>query len=205
MGCGSRDVIAYAEGARPTCSIKRTRNHQTRSTPPTPPSWRGKPAWMRSWPASELGAARQACDRPCPRRGARMNAFFSGEAIPAPIRDAAATVVCHHGPMADSEGETEVREVRVGWQVPTGPAPMVNQFLLQSVPDGDGGPGEIVVRLGYVVVAPDQNPDQTVPVTNVAAFTLTRYRAEQLRGFLTGQIDAWDRIDRETRGKRGAP
>ncbi|MGD1241191.1 hypothetical protein [Mycobacterium seoulense] len=105
--------------------------------------------------------------------------------------------------MADSENTDDVREFHLIWNLPSGPAPMVNQFILQPVPDGDGGPGEIVVRLGYVLPAPDQDPTQRVPVTTVAAFTLTRYRAEQLLGFLKEQIDSWDQMNRAVRGEKG--
>jgi hypothetical protein len=82
---------------------------------------------------------------------------------------------------------------------------MVNQFVLQSIPDSDGGPAEIVVRLGYVLPPPHQPSEQPLPVTTVAAFTLTRYRAEQLRDFLTQQIDNWDSLDSAARGERQKP
>lgn len=122
-----------------------------------------------------------------------------------PDRHAAATTICHHWPVADSEGLGEIREIQLVWNLPTGPAPLVNQFHIQPVPDGDGGPGEILVRLGYVAAVAQQDPNQPVPVTNVASFTLTRNRAEQLRGFLTEQIADWDQTDRQVRGERKTP
>jgi hypothetical protein len=116
-------------------------------------------------------------------------------------RDARAMRVCHHGQMAASDPLEEVHEFPLAWNLPPGPAPLVNQFVLQPLPDGDGGPGEIVVRLGYALPSPNQKDGQPVPVTTVAAFTLSRHRAEQLRGYLTEQIDNWDAIDRSARQK----
>jgi hypothetical protein len=107
--------------------------------------------------------------------------------------------------MAESADVSALQEVAVVWNLPPGPAPMVNQFVLQAIPDSDGGPAEIVVRLGYVLPSPHEPSEGPLPVTTVAAFTLTRYRAEQLRGFLTEQIDNWDKIDSAVRGERHKP
>jgi hypothetical protein len=110
--------------------------------------------------------------------------------------------MCHHGSMADASEADEIREYQLIWNFPPGPAPMVNQMLLQSVPDGDGGPGEIVVRLGYALPGPDHSPSEPVPVTTVAHFSLTRHRAEQLRTFLQQQIEFWDKADSAARGEK---
>lgn len=86
------------------------------------------------------------------------------------------------------------------WNLPAGPPPLVNQFLLQGQPDADGGPGEIVVHLGYAL-SPPSPPRGGVPVTTVASFALTRQRAEQLQKFLQDQIANWDKMNANTRGK----
>jgi hypothetical protein len=109
--------------------------------------------------------------------------------------------VCHHGQMAESDPTHELQEFGLVWNLPTGPAPLVNQIVLQGLPDADGGPGEIVVRLGYALPSPQQTQGEPVVVTTVAAFTLSRHRAEQLRSFLTEQIDNWDAMDHSTRAE----
>jgi hypothetical protein len=107
--------------------------------------------------------------------------------------------------MADSADEAAQVNVPATWAVPAGPAPMVSHFVLTVAADADGGPGEILTYLGYV--APPLgpiSPNQTVPVATVATFALTRHRAEQLRDYLTTQINNWDEQDAATRGKREA-
>ncbi|MBY6411709.1 hypothetical protein HQ346_12830 [Rhodococcus sp. BP-252] len=98
------------------------------------------------------------------------------------------------------------RTISVAWQLEQGPAPLVNQFALQGTVDADGGPGEIVVSAGYVAPPiftgdPSETSDAplSLPVTNVARFSLTRHRAEQLIGFLREQVDQWDRGDAAVR------
>lgn len=115
--------------------------------------------------------------------------------------------LCHHWPMADAESTPEfdpgINQLAVEWPIPAGPAPLVNNFLLQGVLDADGGPGEILVRLGYTA-PPPPGPlaAQPIQVTNVAAFTLSRARAGELLGYLNQQIDFWDQADEAARGKR---
>lgn len=92
--------------------------------------------------------------------------------------------------------------VPIVWNVSTGPPPLVNQFLVQSQPDADGGPGEIVVHLGYSLIPPSP-PKEPIPVTTIASFALTRHRAEQLMGFLKQQIENWDTANAATRRQRG--
>lgn len=109
--------------------------------------------------------------------------------------------------MADPEGtpglDPAMNQFPAEWPLPGGPAPLVNHFLLQAVPDADGGPGEILVRMGYVVPPPPGLPSQqTLQVTNVAAFTLTRARAGEIVGYLQEQIRFWDQADEVARGKR---
>lgn len=105
--------------------------------------------------------------------------------------------------MVDNGGEGGLQSVPIVWQIDSGPAPMVNQFMLQAVVDADGGPGEIVVNAGYVV-PPAFTPAEgdvtdiqqgAVAVTNVARFSLSRHRAKQLMQFLSEQIDQWDAGD----------
>lgn len=90
----------------------------------------------------------------------------------------------------------------ITWNVFAGPPPLVNQFLVQSQPDADGGPGEIVVHLGYSLIPPEV-PKEPISVTTVASFALTRHRAEQLAEFLKQQIEHWDNADMGTRRKGG--
>jgi hypothetical protein len=99
--------------------------------------------------------------------------------------------------MADDEPQVEMQEVHLSWNLPTGPPPLVSQFLLHPVPDADGGPAEILVHLGYAVIPPGDrrsDPNSQVPITTVASFALTRHRAEQLKDFLSQQIAQWDRM-----------
>ena len=102
--------------------------------------------------------------------------------------------------MADASDADQIQEFQLIWNLPVGPAPMVNQFLLQPAPDGDGGPGEIIVRLGYALPNPNHNPDDPVPVTTVTQFSLTRHRADQLQQFLQEQIEFWDKSNSAARG-----
>jgi hypothetical protein len=104
--------------------------------------------------------------------------------------------------MAESEKTGALEEYQLMWNLAPGPAPMVNQMLVQGAPDADGGPGELVVRLGYALPAPNSAPSEVIPVATVAAFMLTRSRAEQLREFLKEQIDVWDAADAKARGNR---
>lgn len=110
-----------------------------------------------------------------------------------------------------NESPGEMHSVSVTWQLDSGPPPLVNQFVLQGVVDGDGGPGEIIVTAGYV--APPPSPPapngsdgphaeetDSIAVTTVARFALTRHRAEQLVGYLSQQIAQWDQNDALTRG-----
>ncbi|MHA3021280.1 hypothetical protein ACXPWS_13600 [Mycobacterium sp. BMJ-28] len=107
--------------------------------------------------------------------------------------------------MAEFDPMKEMEDVQLMWNLPSGPAPLVNQLLLQPVPDADGGPGEIVVRLGYALPPPNPTPGESVSVTTVAAFTLTRHRAAQFRDFLDQQINYWDAMDTAARGEKPTP
>lgn len=134
------------------------------------------------------------------------SSVFAGHA-----RDASEISVCDHESMANPAGQQtpydgsgELVSVPIVWTVSPGPPPLVNQFLLQGQPDADGGPGEIVVHVGYAL-APPSPPKGGVPVTTVASFALTRHRAEQLQEFLQEQIDNWDKLDASTRGKERPP
>jgi hypothetical protein len=105
--------------------------------------------------------------------------------------------------MANDAPAAGVQQAQILWNVPTGPPPLVNQFVLMPVPDADEGPAEIVVHLGYASAPPgDRRPDPNlvIPVTTVASFALTRKRAEQLKGFLEEQIAQWDRLALDRRG-----
>jgi hypothetical protein len=127
--------------------------------------------------------------------------------------------VCHHDSMTDPTGKSSASSsgvpgprvsgvtVPVVWNVPTGPPPLVNHFLLGTQPDADGGPGEIAVHVGYAAL-PLRSPGAgekitAIPVTTVASFTLTRHRAEQLVGFLNRQIEHWDKANAQVRGSNG--
>lgn len=133
----------------------------------------------------------------------------TAEIVPRKIRDLTVTSMCHHVAMADSPDVNAITEVPVQWNLPAGPAPLVNHFILQLVPDADGAPGEIVVRLGYVAAPPVPlvrlPPDEPLLVTTVASFALTRHRAKELVGYLQEQIDSWDKADLALRGERIKP
>lgn len=96
----------------------------------------------------------------------------------------------------------------IEWPLTTGPASLVNYFLSQAVVDADGGPGEIVVRLGYVLPPPIPTTAQLsgqgskLQITNVAAFSLTRARAAELAEYLRQQVENWDLADEAARGVR---
>jgi hypothetical protein len=112
--------------------------------------------------------------------------------------------------MANPEGESPTphgapgSQMRVPtvWNVPAGPPPLVNQFMVMSQPDADGGPGEIVVHLGYSI-APPSAPKGAIPVTTVASIALTRHRAAQLVEFLNQQIENWDKGNAAVRRQEG--
>jgi hypothetical protein len=108
--------------------------------------------------------------------------------------------------MVDSPDKDTPIEVPVQWNLPSGPAPLVNHFILQQVPDSDRGPAEILVRLGYVSAPPvpltAMPLNEPLQVTTVASFALTRHRAQELVGYLTEQIDTWDKVDAAIRGER---
>lgn len=94
---------------------------------------------------------------------------------------------------------------------PDGTPPVAaNQHLVQIAQDADGGPGEMIVTMGYVVppnLSPDQAAElqrsgQALHVTPVSRFMVSRHQAEALVGTLQDMIANWDQINLQARGGR---
>lgn len=98
----------------------------------------------------------------------------------------------------------------LAWPSDDTPPSPANQHIVQMVQEVDGGPGELVVTMGYVLppnltpetVAALQQSGQGLPVSLTSRFLVSRRQAEALMASLQEVISRWDQLDAEARGTR---
>jgi hypothetical protein len=110
--------------------------------------------------------------------------------------------MCHHEATANPTGASAPRDphpatVSITRNVSAGPAPLVNQFLLQSRPNADGGPGEIVL-VYYPYSRHESQPDKKRPVLVLSHVGLNEDEAIGLV-MITGNEKRFNSLPREQR------
>ncbi|MEV8222318.1 MULTISPECIES: hypothetical protein [Dietzia] len=107
---------------------------------------------------------------------------------------------------------SEPRDVVVPlvWPTDGTPPTPANQHQIQIAQDADGGPGEMILSLGYIVppnLSPEQvmeleQTGQALQVNPVGRFMISRHQAEALVASLQDMIANWDRFSAHIRGGR---
>lgn len=121
--------------------------------------------------------------------------------------------VCRRSPIVwqsvgVTQPENESLNLPLVWPHTTAPAPAINQVLLQIQPDADGGPGEIVAQLGYVI-PPVMSADEVkqfadeqrgIEVNLVARVMMSKRQAQAMGQQLLDSVAQWDNLERQNRG-----